>query len=517
MFGAAVCCAAGLAVLGHARAQNPLPADSPTPRREPPRPPVELERTPTGFYYPTGSAEAAHSKLYFRWKERDAAHGGTFYRGLYHLGHDFPAPGPQGGKPGAPVYAIADGTVLAIHRGRVGSKPGLQPGDSALFVRHVLRGGRPFVALYLHVRPSVPATDRQGRQTRVRAGQQIATVGPWKDGPHLHFGILAGSRVPGVNVAARRWWEKMGEAHWPDTNGFVDPVKWLEDPSHLPGALWIGPLAQRPGTPALPVPPAPAGQENASTAETGPRDATRRRLPGEVGINLREKAPMVYVPPGQFSMGAQNGQPDERPIHRVRISRGFWLYRTEVTNAAFRQFVQAAGRPLPAYLSDPRCNGPEQPALVSWTDARAYAKWAGGRLPTEAEWEYAARGTDQRRYPWGDQAPDSTRAVFGLNVRVGAPAPCGLRPAGASPFGALDMAGNVAEWCQDSYDAAYYAASALLDPRGPSAGPSRVVRGGSWFDQGETLRASNRFDYDPEYRGRDVGFRVLLPDAKRRK
>lgn len=492
--------------------KTPPPAVRPAPPGVPPRPPGGSPlapagpgdaRTPAGFYYPTGSSAAAHSKLYYGWLERDEAHGGAYYGGYYHTGQDIPAAGPKDGQPGAPVYAIADGRVVLIRRSDAKDSLGIGPGNAAVFIKHSLQGGRGFLALYMHVRPMVPERDSRGRPYRVKAGEKIATVGPWKDGPHVHFAVSPGPRVPEMDGADRRWWGRMGNAHWPDTNGFVDPIRWIESPANVPEELGEDATAVQP-TPA----PAPSPSPNPSPT---PASRTGRR-PGEARVNRADGAPMVYVPPGEFTMGSQDGQPDEQPVHRVKLTRGFWMYRTEVTNAQYRKFAKATGRQLPLYAADLRYGSPELPVQVWWADAAAYAQWAGGRLPTEAEWEFAARGPEGRRFPWGSDPPKASRALFGLEINTGRPGPVGRLKNGAGPFGALDMAGNVSEWCQDFYDATYYRSSRGEDPPGPADGATRVVRGGNWFSRPGELRAANRFEFVPDYRGRGVGIRVVVPE-----
>ena len=145
---------------------------------------------------------------------------------------------------------------------------------------------------------------------------------------------------------------------------------------------------------------------------------------------------------------------------------------------------------------------------VSWEEAGAYGPWAGGRVPAEAGWGEAAAGSDGRKYPWGNEAPDKTRAVFNLDFDTGQPASVGRLPKGASPFGALDMAGNVFEWCADWYEKDYYEKSPGADPRGPANGTSRVLRGGSWFYPPIFLRVAGRGGSTPDVRYIVVGFRA---------
>lgn len=187
---------------------------------------------------------------------------------------------------------------------------------------------------------------------------------------------------------------------------------------------------------------------------------------------------MVLVPAGPFLMGS-NEFPRETPPRVVEV-RGFWMDRFPVTNAAFWAFVAATGHRAPVDWIDaaPRVGFELHPVMVSWTDADAYAAWAGKRLPSEAEWEKAARGTDGRRYPWGNDWDTAkaltweTAAVSGMRTE-----PVDARPAGASPYGCEQMAGLLEEWCADWYDA--YPGSAY---RSLGYGEQfRVLRGGAWI------------------------------------
>jgi formylglycine-generating enzyme required for sulfatase activity len=231
---------------------------------------------------------------------------------------------------------------------------------------------------------------------------------------------------------------------------------------------------------------------------------------------------MVEVPAGEFRMGSEKGQEDEKPVHTVKL-RAFRIYKTEVTNAQYGLFLAATGHREPLFWKEERFNLPKQPVVgVDWEDAMAYCRWANARLPTEAEWEYAARGTDEREFPWGDERRRSRgegrrggpRAVMDLPFNSGKPAEVGSIPEGASPFGALDMAGNVWEWCADWYDRAYYAHGPTEDPTGPAEGRQRVLRGGSW-GYPSNVRAPYRFPEHPTFRAAYVGFRCLqdLPSS----
>lgn len=232
---------------------------------------------------------------------------------------------------------------------------------------------------------------------------------------------------------------------------------------------------------------------------------------GETWVNPVDGAVLVYVPAGEFRMGNDDGLVDEGPVHAVKLTRGYWLYQTEVTNETYGQFLAANPvREKPYYWTDPRFNAPQQPVVgVDWEDAVAYSRWAGGRLPSEAEWEYAAGGPQGRKYPWGDQEPDATRAVFVQDIEKGRPGLVGQLPAGASWCGALDLAGNVWEWCADWYDPHYYQQSPAVDPRGATSGFTRLVRGGSWSDSLAFLRVALRRKLAPIDRADNLGFRPV--------
>lgn len=200
----------------------------------------------------------------------------------------------------------------------------------------------------------------------------------------------------------------------------------------------------------------------------------------------------VFVPAGEFLMGSAADDADaddnEKPQHTVYLD-AFWIDRVEVTNAMYARCVKAKACAPPLQDTSERrkryYGNPEYanyPVIyVSWEAAQAYCQWAGGRLPTEAEWEKAARGIDGRQYPWGDEPLNCTHSNSGIRgCCVGDTTAVGSYPSGASPYGALDMAGNVYEWVADWYDREYYSRSPARNPAGPAAGEKRVIRGGSW-------------------------------------
>lgn len=206
---------------------------------------------------------------------------------------------------------------------------------------------------------------------------------------------------------------------------------------------------------------------------------------------------MVNIPEGPFMMGSKEGDPDEAPEHQVFL-KAFYIDRKEVTQDEYARFAKMTKRPLPKIevFEDDQSKllKPEFAAMsVSWDDAMAYCKWAGKRLPTEAEWEKAGRGEGQRRYPWGDAFSNGRANVEGSEDGYRYLASPGSFEAGRSPYGLYDMTGNVAEWVADSYDESYYKKSPYRDPPGPENGDLKVVRGGSWRETEHNARLSKRF------------------------
>jgi serine/threonine-protein kinase len=230
---------------------------------------------------------------------------------------------------------------------------------------------------------------------------------------------------------------------------------------------------------------------------------------GSTSISPKDGMLLLYVPSGGFTMGSKEGSGNEFPDHTVFLD-AFWIDRTEVTDGMYALCVaEGACQPpvnsnyygIPEFDNNPVTN-------VDWNMAQAYCGWAGRRLPTEAEWEKAARGTDGRYYPWGNEAPNADLLNYGLNV--GVTTAVGSYPAGASPYGALDMAGNVWEWVADWYQVDYYTLGNTSNPQGPHDGRHRVIRGGAWgiFEAG--VSTSARVRYLPESSSYDVGFRCAV-------
>jgi formylglycine-generating enzyme required for sulfatase activity len=224
----------------------------------------------------------------------------------------------------------------------------------------------------------------------------------------------------------------------------------------------------------------------------------------------------VEVPEGWFWMGWAEGLPAERPRHRVFVD-AVAIGVHPVTRAAYAEFLDATGHPAPALWDDPRFGDPRQPVVgVSWFDAVAYCAWVGRvagrphRLPTEAEWERAARGgLEDRRYAWGDASPAS---VFpDVTLPLAGPPPVGTGP--PNGFGLTDLSGAVHEWCLDWYAEDAYAASPARNPGGPAEGVRRVSRGGAWRHQIPWSPVAHRSSLPPGLRYADYGFRVVRPRA----
>ena len=244
----------------------------------------------------------------------------------------------------------------------------------------------------------------------------------------------------------------------------------------------------------------------------GLRPLGRNAQGGEEFWREKDGAVVVRIPGGEFPMGSPPGEgdPSEHPRHVVRVT-GFLMDKTEVTWGQYERFLAASNRPPP---KSPVWGMPEAlPASsITWLEASAFCAWAGGRLPTEAQWEHAARGDDSRQYPWGD-----TFDPWRCNTRDGgphAPTPAAAYPECVSPHGVLDLAGSVSEWCTDWYEDAYDAKSPVDDPTGPATGTRRVVRGGNWMSPSGSVRAASRLGIDPTWPGPMQGFRCVEEDRK---
>jgi sulfatase modifying factor 1 len=221
----------------------------------------------------------------------------------------------------------------------------------------------------------------------------------------------------------------------------------------------------------------------------------------------KDGTPAALVPAGNFVMGD-----DENSPTRKLYVDAFYMDRFETTTARYAKYLESTGSDkVPDYWDDVTGKGSEEmPVIgVSWNEANAYCRWAGKRLPTEAEWEKAARGTDGRTFPWGELPPTLERANYensSPDTYEGALSPVGAHPSGKSPYGVDDLAGNASEWVADWYSESF-TSDDVYNPHGPSEGDKKVIRGGGRYDQAVRLSATARQYASPDTRGEDIGFR----------
>lgn len=259
---------------------------------------------------------------------------------------------------------------------------------------------------------------------------------------------------------------------------------------------------------------------SASCQTAADRTAAGNSTPPATAVSKADGAEMIFVPAGEFTMGADDLHFDQRPIHKMYVD-AFYIDKYEVTNAQYKKFVDATGHPAPhsdEIWAQPfnwidgtyhEGQGNYPVALVSWYDAKAYAQWAGKRLPTEPEWEKAARGTDGRLYPWGDE-PDASR-VNSWEMGPGRALPVGSYPLGASFYGLMDMGGNAWEWVEDWFER-YPGNEWPSDKYGPKY---KVARGSSWGNVMKYVRTSNRHWLEPEHKSGLIGLRTASTDVPR--
>lgn len=293
-----------------------------------------------------------------------------------------------------------------------------------------------------------------------------------------------------------------------------------------------------PQTASVPLPTAVAKDsppvEPVAPVPKDPPPAAKTKAPsvpvlkaGTIRINKKDGQKYAWIPPGSFTMGCIPNDKEcgsfAKPAHRVTISAGFWMAQTATTVAAYRAFIEASHGEMPKTPRfNPNWSLTDHPIVeVNWDDAKAYCSRAGGRLPTEAEWEYAARGgASDTLFPWGNdsshdfanfgrgtKAADEEGAVEGKDQWVYT-SPVGSFP--ANGFQLYDMIGNVSQWCSDWYSPSYYAKSPEENPKGPETGTLRVVRGGSWKSPARFTHSSYRGSRAPEERGMTSGFRCVV-------
>ncbi len=280
----------------------------------------------------------------------------------------------------------------------------------------------------------------------------------------------------------------------PTPQSQVKSAETLPPPVTVPTVMEVLP------TPT-PIPPPPTPTAVASPKATTAAETTTQPI---------AESAMIAVPAGEFTMGSDDGDDDERPAHSVQLE-AFEIDRTEVTNEQYQQFADETG-----YLTDAEKAGEsytwrnyakDKPqhavVMVTWNDAVAYCQWLGKRLPTEAEWEKAARGTEGLAYPWGNEWADDRANTEESGYR--GTTIVGSFPQGASPYGLMDMSGNVAEWTSDWYKA--YPGSTFASPY--FGEKYRVIRGGGWFSEAHLVRTTERSASSEDLRNDDVGFRCV--------
>jgi serine/threonine-protein kinase len=295
--------------------------------------------------------------------------------------------------------------------------------------------------------------------------------------------------------------------------GGDDVAETTESNAEGSGAMLVD-QATATSPPTATFTPIPTATPEPTATFTPEPTPTPLHRPGDVemfALPSGDEVPMVYVPDGLFRMGSDSGESNEQPIHDVYLDE-FWIDKTEVTIAQYALCVEAGVCAKPAHLYSFNRESyfendlyADYPVIwMVWDDANTFCQWAGKRLPTEAEWEKAARGTDGRTYPWGNEI-DYLLANYDLSVND--TSEVGSYVIGASPYGAMDMAGNVWEWTADWFDDVYYAESPDNNPTGAENGTKRVLRGGAWVSDSEDVRAARRGRSFPDNTNNRFGFR----------
>ena len=264
------------------------------------------------------------------------------------------------------------------------------------------------------------------------------------------------------------------------------------------------------------------GTPPSTESSAAPKAAATSIAGNTPGVNegSRTDVPMALIPAGEFAMGSVRGSAHARlpegPQRLVYLD-AYYMDVHEVRTQDYARFLSATQHAAPKAWSqvDLRRHGDRPVVGVTWEDASAYCAWVGKRLPTEAEWEKAARGTDGRQFPWGNEAPTSARATLAKKWQgYDTPTPVGSLEAGKSPYGVYDMAGNAMEWVADWYDPTYYQHAPEKNPRGPEHGKAGIVRGGGWGFLPKDARTATRIYPPRETRCTNIGFRCARDVAE---
>jgi formylglycine-generating enzyme required for sulfatase activity len=414
------------------------------------------------------------------------------------------------------TFAIADGTLTSDEEKnlmRFGREHGLAPEQMRGYIDAELKdSGAHRLAPADAVAPAAAPAPRAPRPRR-------QTLDPKEE--FLRMLRLTGLDSEGMSDDTRDAFINMAENIGLDPGDAEDLVDdYLAEADALTNGAPLPPPRAAVPAPALKPPAAPVSREPAhvEVLETAPPPASPSMEPRPFVNSIGGQ--MLFIPGGEFAMGSEalDAGPTERPISKITLSR-YYIAKHLVTNADYEQFDPAHARKRAPGAGD------RHPVVhVSSLEAMKYCQWLTTRerkkyrLPTEAEWEFAARGKDGRKYPWGNHDRRGDLANFAdrntvfawsdRDISDGFPesSPVGAFPNGASPFGVLDMAGNVWEWCYDFYEP--YRGVPRVNPRGPTAGAKRVYRGGSWKSRFNSLRTTTRGSNAPAYSCNDLGFRV---------
>ena len=392
--------------------------------------------------------------------------------------------------PGAEVHDDVQGLALVLVQGQEFLSTGIQSlafglatdlvsgGEEALIIGHPAAGGD-----WTVVKRDI--ANRVGRKITLDPGMAARFSG----GP-----ILVQNKVMGI-VMTDRGGFGAGSTH-------KSVLNYMEGFGVVPSTVAIVDADQPASTAKSVVPPV-----HVTPPTKPPRQSLSQTKIGKDG------APMVLVPAGPFTMGSNEGAWVEGPAHRVDLD-AYYIDQYEVTVERYQGFLTQTHRAIPEYWEqvDLRRDAQKPVVGIDWDDAQDYCEWAGKRLPTEAEWEKAARGTDARTYPWGEAEPNFSMANFGRDAfadRLYAEKlkAVGSYERGKSPYGAYDMPGNVWEWVADWYAEDYYRNSPQKNPQGPLNGMDKVLRGGSWDDIPASLQSTYRYRTDPTWRSPSDGVR----------